>query len=53
MSDDTNNMLSNFRNGTWQLIDTVPTNEIENLKKNNPDEFKIVGQLGTYYTCGT
>ena len=51
LSDDANNMLSNFRNGTWQLIDTVPTNEIENLKKNNPDEFKIVGQLGTYYTC--
>ena len=24
LSDDANNMLSNFRNGTWQLIDTVP-----------------------------
>ena len=43
--------IRDSRNGTWQLIDTVPTNEIENLKKNNPDEFKVVGQLGTYYTC--
>ena len=51
LSDDQNNMLSNFRNGTWQLIDDVPTNEIENLKTSNPDEFKVVGQIGTYYTC--
>ncbi len=51
LSDDTNNMLTNFKNGDWQFIDDVPTNEISNLKKNNPDEFKIVGQIGTYYVC--
>ncbi len=51
LSDDDNNMLSNFQNGTWQLIDNVPTNEIPNLKANYPDELKITGQIGTYYVC--
>ena len=51
LSDDTNNMLTNFKNGTWQLIDDVPTNEIETLKKDYADEFAIVGQIGTYYVC--
>lgn len=49
LSDDANNMLSNFENGTWQLIDSVPTNEIATLKESYPDEFHIDGQLGTYY----
>ena len=51
LSDDQNNMLTNFKNGDWQLIDEVPTNEIANVKKDYPDEFKNVGQLGTYYVC--
>ncbi|MBP5289585.1 MAG: peptide ABC transporter substrate-binding protein [Clostridia bacterium] len=51
LSDDANNQLSNFKNGTWQLIDDVPTNEIANLKTTYPDEFKITGQIGTYYVC--
>ena len=51
LSDDDNNMLSNFQNGSWQLIDSVPTNEIANLKTQYPDEFVIVGQIGTYYVC--
>ena len=51
LSDNSNNMLTNFKNGDWQLIDDVPTNEIANLKANNADEFKIVGQIGTYYVC--
>ena len=49
LSDDANNMLTNFENGSWQLIDDVPTNEIAALKENYPDEFQINGQLGTYY----
>ena len=49
LSDDANNQLSNFENGTWQLIDDVPTNEIASLKEKYPDEFKIDGQIGTYY----
>ena len=51
LSDDANNMLANFQNGDWQLIDDVPNNEIANLKESNPDEFKVTGQIGTYYVC--
>ena len=49
LSDDAANMLTNFENGDWLLIDDVPTNEIANLKVNYPDEFVIAGQIGTYY----
>ncbi len=51
LSDDPNNMLANFQNGSWQLIDDVPTNEIANLKTQYPDEFIVTGQIGTYYVC--
>ena len=51
LSDDANNMLSNFKNGSWLLIDDVPTNEIVTLKVEYPEEFVIAGQIGTYYVC--
>ena len=51
LSDDANNMLTNYKNGTWQLIDTLPTNEIATLKKQYPTEFKTASKLGTYYIC--
>lgn len=51
LSDDAANMLTNFENGAWKLIDDVPTNEIANLKANYPEEFVIAGQIGTYYVC--
>ena len=51
LSDDANNMLTNFKNGTWALIDDVPTEEIAALKTEYPDEFFNVGQIGTYYVC--
>ncbi|MBR4016514.1 MAG: hypothetical protein IKK11_01725 [Oscillospiraceae bacterium] len=51
LSDDANNMLTNFKNGDWLLIDDVPTNEIANLKTEYKDEFVIAGQIGTYYVC--
>lgn len=51
LSDDNNNMLTNFKNGDWLFIDDVPTNEIETLKKDYKDEFAVVGQIGTYYVC--
>ena len=51
LSDDANNMLTNFKNGTWQLIDDVPTNEIDTLKAEYPEEFVVAGQIGTYYVC--
>ena len=49
LSDDSNNMLTNFKNGDWQLIDDVPTNEIAALKADYANEFVIAGQIGTYY----
>ena len=51
LSDDANNMLTNFKNGDWKLVDDVPTNEIAALKQEYPDNFKIDGQIGTYYVC--
>lgn len=51
LSDDSNNMVANFKNGTWQLIDEVPTNEMAALKEAYPDEYKVAGQIGTYYVC--
>lgn len=51
LSDDSNNMLANFKSGEWQLIDDVPTNEISTLKTEYPDEFVVNGQIGTYYAC--
>ena len=51
LSDDANNMLANFENGDWLLIDDVPTAEIANLKAHYPEEFVIAGQIGTYYVC--
>ena len=51
LSDDANNMLTNFKNGDWLLIDDVPTNEMESLKQEYPDEFIVAGQIGTYYVC--
>ena len=51
LSDDTNNMLANFENGSWLMIDDVPNDEIPNLEGKYPGEFVIAGQLGTYYVC--
>ena len=51
LSDDANNMVANFKNGEWQLIDDVPTNEMAALQAEYPDEYKVEGQLGTYYVC--
>ena len=51
LSDDANNMLTNFKSGAWDLIDDVPTNEIPTLKVDYPTEFVVAGQIGTYYVC--
>ena len=51
LSDDSNAMLANFKNGDWLMIDDVPTNEIAKLKVDYPTEFVVDGQIGTYYVC--
>ncbi|MBQ1950882.1 MAG: peptide ABC transporter substrate-binding protein, partial [Clostridia bacterium] len=48
-NDDDASLLSNFKNGSYKFIDSVPNDEISNLKQSNPDEFFVEGQLGTYY----
>jgi len=49
LSDDANNMLTNFKNGDWLMIDDVPTNEMAALAADYPTEYTVVGQIGTYY----
>ena len=49
LSDDANNMLSNFVNGAWLMIDDVPTAEIKRLETEYPTEYVVTGQIGTYY----
>ncbi len=51
LSDDANNMLTNYQNGDWQMIDDVPVNEISALQQSYPDEYFNEGQIGTYYVC--
>jgi oligopeptide transport system substrate-binding protein len=49
LSDNDGAMLANYKNGTFDFIDSVPNAEISNLKKDYPNEFFVEGQLGTYY----
>ena len=51
LTDDAGNMVSNFRTGSWKIIDDVPANEISTLKVEYPDEFQVKGQIGTYAIC--
>ena len=51
LSDDDNAMLSNYKNGDWLMIDSVPNAEIKTLEKEYPTEYYVGGQLGTYYVC--
>ena len=51
LSDDANNMLTNFENGDWQFIDDIPTNEMARVQSEYPDEYVVGGQMGTYYVC--
>ncbi|MGN0452284.1 MAG: ABC transporter substrate-binding protein [Ruminococcus sp.] len=49
-ADDTS-LYANYQNGSYQFIDSVPAAEIKAIEKNYPDEYKVAGQLGTYYVC--
>ncbi len=51
LSDDENNMLANFENGDWLMIDSVPVDEMAALAEEYPNEYFVVGQIGTYYVC--
>jgi len=47
LSDDDDNQLANFKNGTWKFIDSVPNDQIDTLKTRK--DYFVNGQLGTYY----
>lgn len=48
LSDSDVNQLTNFQNGAWKFIDSVPQDQIDTLKKDTQQYF-VEGQLGTYY----
>ena len=55
LSDDDNNMLTNWKADTWLVVDSMPTNEIPALKAEYTgrtdvrDEYVVGSQIGTYY----
>ncbi len=56
LSDDGEELLSNFTNGNWLFIDDMPINELPSVKETYPEAFHTAGQLGTYYlswNCNT
>ena len=46
-NDDDSSLLTNYQNGSYLFIDSVPNDEIANLSANK--DFYVEGQLGTYY----
>ena len=46
-NDDDSSLLTNYQNGSYLFIDSVPNDEISNLSGNK--DFFVEGQLGTYY----
>ncbi len=44
---DDSSLLTNYQNGSYQFIDSVPNDEIQTLSGNK--DFFVEGQLGTYY----
>jgi oligopeptide transport system substrate-binding protein len=55
LSDDDNNMLTNWKADTWMVIDSLPTNEIPAIKaaygEDATGEYIVGSQIGTYYAC--
>ena len=49
LSDDDNAILASYKSGAYDMIDSVPNEQIDELKKQYPNEFVIAGQMGTYY----
>lgn len=49
LSADDTAILANYKNGTYDFIDSVPNDEIATLQADYPNEYFVTGQLGTYY----
>lgn len=49
-NDDDSSLLTNYQNGSYLFIDSVPNDEIKSLQTGEyKDQFFVEGQLGTYY----
>ena len=48
-NEDDSSLLANYKNGSYLFIDSVPNDQIDTIKAEYPDEYKVTGQLGTYY----
>ena len=51
LSDDDNAILASYNAGEYDMIDSVPNDQIDTLKESKKDEFVVAGQIGTYYVC--
>ena len=51
LSADDNAIFAAYNAGNLDLIDTVPTDEVEKLISSKNPEFKVVDELGTYYVA--
>jgi len=51
LSADDNAIFAAYNAGNLDLIDTVPTDEVEKLIASKNPEFKVVDELGTYYVA--
>lgn len=49
LSDDDNAVLASYNSGEYDMIDSVPNDQIDSLKSSKGSEFVIAGQMGTYY----
>ena len=47
LSDNDTNILANYKTGDYKFIDSVPNDQIDELKKGS--DYHVNGQLGTYY----
>ena len=49
-NEDDSSLLTNYKNGSYLFIDSVPNDEIGSLQTGEyKDQFYVEGQLGTYY----
>ncbi|MGX8681319.1 MAG: ABC transporter substrate-binding protein, partial [Spirochaetales bacterium] len=51
LSADDNAIFAAYNAGNLDLIDSVPTDEVEKLISSKNPEFKVVDELGTYYVA--
>ncbi len=48
-NEDDSSLYANFQNGSYMFIDSVPNDQIESIAARYPDEYRVAGQLGTYF----